>query len=572
MVPAKRLWLCAAILAILSGSALPLPAQTGADSLRRAARAAEAQYERTARFLAPGTFGGRGGKCDEVVGRFCLTFDSLSKPPERPERAQVGAARDQALATLQAFAAAAPGDVRAAGPLVRLLVEADRADEAAAVAERFASGTQDQLWAGWLSGLALHASGRDREAEASFRNALARAPRAERAAIISVDWLLEPGERRRLGRLPEAERERYLERFWRLADPAWLTPENEVWVEHVARQVEARLLADVPLVPGMLPWGHDLDELTVRYGAPIARERDWSSDSWSFIEHFDTSALAYAPEALRAAVLAPPLPGAAWLLESPTARSSHAPRAIGRVVPLAHQLTRFPAGDSMIVRLDAAAELDSAGPAAAVLVAWPWRGGPDTRAVTSVRARHAAVLLEVRVPRDSMVFGAEVFESRGRKLQRARYLLEPLEGGAVQLSDILLTRPVVDSSGGMTDFEPLTSSLVPAVTPVGIRVAFTGVSPGEPTTVDVSYTRADAPSPLARAGGWLGRTLGITAGQAPARVRWRAAARADATLHVNLVTPARPGLYYVQVIMHATAGTAVTRRLVRVEAGSAGAP
>lgn len=554
----------AAVLAVAS----PADAQSGTDALRRAARAAEARYERTARFLAPGTYRGRSGQCDEVVGRFCLTFDSTSKPPQQPERREVGEARERAVASQRAVLAADPGDLGAAGTLVRLLVEADRAEEAVAAARTFAAVSPDPVWSDRLEGFALHAAGRDSAAALLFERVLARLPAGEREAIESLDWLLTPAERKRVERLPGSLRAAYPDRFWRLADPMWLTTANEVRVAHMARHVHARLLARVPPVQGMLRWGRDLDELTVRYGAPVARERDYGSTEWSFIEHFDTAALAYAPESLLGDGLPPPAPGAPWPLKSPSARSSHAPPAISRATPLAHQLTRFPAGDSMRLRLDARAAIGG-GTGTALLAAWVWQSRDEFRKSMPVGGDTVAITLELVVPRDSVVYGAEVYEPAARVLQRARHFAAALPRGPLQLSDVLLTEPAPDSAGPAGQPPALTSLLLPSNGLVGVLVAVHGVQPGELMEVEVSFARADSPSLLARAVGWAGRQLGLARESRPPRVRWHEPAAGSGEVRVNVRVPARRGLYFVQVAIRAAAGEASNSRLIRVVSASA---
>src|SRR5690606_13805679 len=101
---------------------------------------------------------------------------------------------------------------------------------------------------------------------------------------------------------------------------------------------------------------------TLRYGVPVGRERDVSS--WTLdvrmIEHFDPDQLAYVPERLRTRGLGEaPLPGEPTPLENPRARSGYAPLTIRRLLPFAHQVTRFPAGDSVVLRVDGALALDS---------------------------------------------------------------------------------------------------------------------------------------------------------------------------------------------------------------------
>jgi hypothetical protein len=332
--------------------------------------------------------------------------------------------------------------------------------------------------------------------------------------------------------------------------------------------VHARLLARVPQVTGMLRWGRDLDQLTVRYGAPVARERDYGSTEWSFIEHFDTAALAYAPESLLGDGLPPPVPGGPWPLKAPSARSSHAPPAIHAASPLSHQLTRYPAGDSMRLRLDARAAKVGGG-ATALLTAWAWQAGHEFRTTAPVGGDTATITLELVVPRDSMVYGAEVFEPAARVLQQARHAIGSLPRGPLQLSDVLLTQPASDSAGAGGQPPALTSLLLPGSSLVGVVVAVQGVQTGELMEVEVSFPRADSPSLLAKAVGWAGRQLGLAGESRPTRVRWQEPGSGSGEVRVNVRAPARRGLYFVQVAVRAAAGEASTRRLVRVVSASA---
>jgi len=580
LVPIKPFYMTiSAFIGLLLASA-PLPAQDSAAALYSAARSAEARYERMARWLAPGTYRGSSDRCGEVVGRFCLTFDTLSKPPTAPERREVSEARARALTALRSFAAHAPGDLRAAGPLVRLLVEARQPEEAVSVAASFASQGSDPQWGDWLHGYALHAAGRDSAAAARFRRALERATAQERERITSIEWLLSSSEWKRVRSLPDSARAAYVERFWRVADPMWQTAVNATWVAHVARHVETRLLERMPTVQGMMSWGDDLAELTVRYGRPIARERNLYnaqqglSSGLSMIEHFDTTALAYAPEALLQDGLPGVPPGARWPLRAPDARSGHSPPALRRTYPLEHQLTRIPRGENMLVRLDARVPADSGGAAGAhtLLAARSWRGDSLASASGALGAESGEFTLEIAVPRDTLLVAAEVFDPASRTLQRLRQGLEPLPRGDVELSDILLTRPLPDSSDSEERAPALTSLLLTPSRNVGVRVEMAGVQAGEQVAVEVSFVRADAPSLLARAIGWAGRRLGVTGDVSPPRVRWNSIAGEPAVLQVNLASPERPGSYFVEVLVRSPRGEAATRRLVRVvsaaEAGS----
>ncbi len=94
-------------------------ASAEAERHKRAARKAEAEYESRARRLAPATVGSGGGECDEIVGRFCLRFDTGDPRPIPPEVPRVVQARRDAVETLRRAFSAMPGDLRIAGSLVR---------------------------------------------------------------------------------------------------------------------------------------------------------------------------------------------------------------------------------------------------------------------------------------------------------------------------------------------------------------------------------------------------------------------------------------------------------------------
>src|SRR5690606_24560623 len=133
--------------------------------------------------------------------------------------------------------------------------------------------------------------------------------------------------------------------------------------EHIFRHVYGRILERAPVVHGMVRWGDDLQQLTVRYGAPYSRSRTRGTimREGSLIDHFDPEQLAYLPEdLLTRGPPPPPLPGETWPLENPRSRSGHAPVGVRKLIPLDHQLTVFPHGDAWLVRVDAAMPLDSA--------------------------------------------------------------------------------------------------------------------------------------------------------------------------------------------------------------------
>jgi hypothetical protein len=104
-------------------------------------------------------------------------------------------------------------------------------------------------------------------------------------------------------------------------------------------------------------WGDDLDQLTVRYGAPASRAQvrgNRAFEASGFVEYYDTAQRAYSPERwLSDGFPQPPLPGEPPPLYATRSRSGYALRTVHRVLDLPHQLTRFVAGDDVVLRVDA---------------------------------------------------------------------------------------------------------------------------------------------------------------------------------------------------------------------------
>jgi hypothetical protein len=580
---------------LLSTQVVPaLPPDT-VSRMRAQARSAEARFERLARNLAPYTWGAPAyaSTCDEIVGRFCLRFDSaaVSTRPTTPEVGRVIDERREAVETLRRYFSVAPSERSAAGPLVRLLILDDRASEAVSVARAFAALSSDTLWAHLLLGLALNAHGAPEEAEREFVSALMTMDDRTRRDWTEPEWLLHAGEQRRVRRLSGAERAEYERRFWIVSDPLWLTNANERWVEHMSRHVEARLLAQVPVVAGMLRWGRDLDELTVRYGTPSSRSQVRSNnlrDASSFIEYFDTAQRAYSPDRwLEDGMPPPPFPGEKPFLYTSRARSGYALRTVHRLVDLPHQVTRFLSGDSVIVRVDGAlVRPDKPDPPAAGTKPRVGLFAYDsafTRRVQAVRdgpawdADTVSFTLSVRAPPGSFIYSVEALDSAAAFAARARYSLDAFipEDGPV-VSDLLVGAPfgsVLPNSRTDPQLRPLHTLIVPMGSSLGLyaevyRVAATGP---EAVRLEFALEPAEGPGLLTQFARWIGRAVGLVQPETDPRVAWRE--EVEAGVHpvaVNLpVEPRRPGRYTLtlRVTDLGTGRTAETRRALLILAG-----
>ncbi len=316
-------WLLIALMAPVQMA--PTIPEDSLEEIRSVARRAEASFERLARRMAPVRLGGSdGSRCDEIVGRFCLIYDSGSLPEPEPEPGRVIDARRAAIEALRHAFSYLPADFETAAPLVRYLVEDERAVEAVSAARMFALVTSDSIWGPLLLGFALHAAGNDTAAAQQFDAALGRIEQEEADHIRDVECLLGAGDRARYDDLDEGAQRGFEARLWALADPLYLTPGNERRNEHISRHVWSRILARTPIVTDMVRWGSDLEQLTVRYGTPTSRTRSPGVGlrEGGLTEHYGPDQLAYVPEDLLTRGYPPtPLPDAPWELANTHSRS-----------------------------------------------------------------------------------------------------------------------------------------------------------------------------------------------------------------------------------------------------------
>ena len=559
------------------------------EAIRRAARRAEARFERLSRQLAPLQWGSSSGSdCDEIVGRFCLTYDSGRPPSPGPEAGRVTDARREAIEALRHAFSFEAHQLETAGPLVRYLVEDDRSAEAVSAARTYAALSGDSVWGPLLLGFAQHSAANDTAAERLFDEGLARLPAEDRRRIENVEWILAPDDRRAYKRMEPAARARAEARLWHHSDALFLTPGSEIRAEHIARRVWSRVLSMTPLVSDMVRWGEDLEQLTVRYGVPTARSRTSGSvyREGSLVEHFDPAQLSYVQAELLTRGPAPtPVAGETWSLEEPRSRSGYAPRSIRRLMALDHQITRFPVGDSVIVRVDGEFVLDSAasGQQRVVTGLWIQDAGTFTtlgeqRGSATVANDTARFALELPTGAGARLYSFEVFEPETRLGGRARYVtdIDPPSDGLL-VSDPLIARAFAENAPPThrrdAELHPLGRLVVEPGAQVGLYAEASGLeraARGERLyRVELSIRRADRAAFPARALSWLGRRLGLSGERVPPRVAWngRVEGAGPAVLAVNLGLEDLPeGLHAVALTLtDLVAGTTATStKVIRI--------
>lgn len=565
-----------------------LPADS-IERIRRTARNAEARFERLLRTLAPLRWGSSPGtQCDEIVGRFCLTYDSEALPTPEPEAPRVRDARREAIEALRLAFSYEADRLATTRPLVRYLVEDDRATEAVSAARTYDALTGDTVWGPLLLGFALHALAEDTAAERLFDLGLSRFDPEERRRIRDLDWIVSVRDRGFYRGLDDEARRRSEARLWRHADPLYLTPGNERRAEHLSRHVWSRILGMTPIVAGMPRWGRDLEELTVRYGVPMARTRTRGVGlrEGGLTEHYDPDALAFIQEDLLSRGPAPtPPPGERWGLEHPRARSSFAPRTLRRLIPLPHQVTRFPNEDRTTVRIDGVLELDSLARGAAVARTGLWL--LDEFTMTTLDSVAGSVLVrgdslrfhhEVEALPGGRLYSLEALEEESGLGGRARYALDLEEppGSAPIVSDPLLARPFGGRlPEGREDprLAPHGELVLAAGDTVGLYAEALRLRPDAEGIrhfrVDLSVRRADRAAFPARAVAWIGRRLGLGSAPQPPRVVWedRWEAVEPAIIAIDLPLADLPGgLHAVELSVTdlLTGAETTTRKLVRI--------
>lgn len=543
------------VLALFVGAAPPGARAQDAERVLREARAEQARFERVRRSHLPWAWGGGSGECDERIGRFCLTHgrdeDDWVPPPEAPE---IVAARDRLLGHLEEAAHRLPTDGWIAGQRVRYLMEAGqpRAAIGAAIVCRAAA-----WWCSALAGFAYHYAGEPAAADSAFSAALAEMPPEVRDQWTDLSPLLEGRSQRAYRRLAGAERERFAERYWRLGDPLYSRPGNELRSEHLSRNVWD-FLQDRARSAENLAWGSDLREILLRYGWPAGwervRERPGSLSPPSLVSHYSNAArnLAPPPEPLLDGELA----GGEWDAETDRPRTGYglplADSLARWIDSLDHQFAVFRRGDSVLVAAAYALPADSLPAGARVDAALALaRGDGEAPLVSRFPAGAGRGATHLVAPPGPLLLSLEVLSEDARRAARARRGVRapPLEPGLIAVSDLLLLRSA----------DALPDSLPPAL--LEARES-TRVRPGERMGVywEVYGLPRERPSALTMSlrlldpgGGWLRRLAeqaGLRSREEPVRLSWQEQAIPAPYLGRSLaiqIPEVKPGEYLLEL-------------------------
>jgi hypothetical protein len=369
------------------------------------------------------------------------------------------------------------------------------------------------------------ARGGDTEAaERLFQAALDLMHEDERCRWTDLSDLLEEPLRRRYRALSCDERAGFDARVWWLAQPLWSLAGNDRRTEHYARLTLARLLEHARSPYGL--WGDDSHEMIVRYGWPLAWERDDGGGTREpvAIGHEPEPSYHFVPDAFAFDErTAGDEPGG---LDWKAARERYAPGYAARFRLLEPAFATFRRGESTLVvgtydvsrdtlyrraRPDAALVLARDERSAAVVVRQNDAGASGVL-VAVAPWQPAMVTLELRAPE----------AGAAARVRERPPTLSP-SAGAVALSGILLFEPADTLPAGLAN--ALTRPHVGGVARgerIGLYWEAYGLAPGEDIATAVTVTP--------ERNSWLRRvaaTLRLAPRKGSVRVEWREGARLE---------------------------------------------
>ncbi len=318
------------------------------ESVLANVRGQQRRFERTRRRHFPSGYL-RVGRCDEHIGRFCLTYDEDEDWESAPEPPEVSLSRRALLDSLDAASGSFPGDSWILGQRVRYLIESGATHQAFDIAA--SCKLEDRSWCQALAGYALHAAEAFGDSEVWFDRALAGMTGEEGCRWTDLAPILRGKNRGRYTETSCVDRADFESLFWTLADPLWLVPGNERRTEHLSRWVLDRLQEDSDSGYGSR-WGRDLREILLRFGWPggwdVGRRRYPGLRTEEAIQaHRSPKAQEFTPRAEWVYEAGHPAPDA-WELDPDRPRATWLP-PYGPVGELEHQLARFRRGDSLLI-------------------------------------------------------------------------------------------------------------------------------------------------------------------------------------------------------------------------------
>ncbi len=530
------------------------------------ARSQQDQFERNHRSGLRFYNGGADAKCDvDFGGNLCYWNNNGDVPPP-DERNDAKLERLELLQTLSRAHAADPNDDWVSGMRVRYAIEAGQLDTAA-IAANTCAGTA--WWCSALQGLAAHIANKHELSARAYARALSQMPGAQRCEWTDLTWWLEAPSQVTYKAIPCDSRAAQNERIFRLAQPLWLLPANDVSNELYSRWTISRVHS-LGRIPYDMGFGRNILESQVRYGWPEA----WSIQNGgvadprppSIIGHEPTPSYDFMPSA---AVLDKPIGAtdADWKLRDPKARMRYSPRFGVGYGALPSQFARFRRGDSTLVaggyRMTRDLEMGRAPYVAALTF-----DGFDGRAPRQIRKDSAAAAsaLLLNMGTSPMLASLEVLAPASRRAARVRETLQPLARD-VRLSDYLVLvrgdpspAPTLETNAR----NAYGSLQIEGGTALGLYwEIYRTVSVGTPLAVSLKATRVGA-SFMQK----LGSSIGLSKAVTPVSIRFTDNGRPDGGFGRSLTLnfPSVPdGEYQLALVVTGGGMSDSTTRIIRVK-------
>ena len=533
------------------------------DQARQAQEAFEGTHRQGLRFYN----GGADATCEEAISRICYWNNNGDVPPPA-ERNDARIERLQLIEILERAYNASHSDDWVAGMLVRYDIEADRPDSALKAA-RACNGTG--WWCSALQGLALHTLSQHAAAKVSFDRMLNTMPETMKCSWTEIAlWLSSDSSAQRAYRArPCAERMKGDERLFRLAQPLWSLPANDLYNELLARHTMSEIHS-FGRIPYDLTWGNDLLESQVRYGWPV----NWSVQNGgvadprppSVIGHEPTPSYDFLPSqnALNNPFASTP---ADWNLDAKKARMRYAPRYASGFKTPPYQFARFRRGDTTVVagayRLVRELEMGRP-PYNAALVLDPLNGSAPIVVKRDSAPANAAML--ARIGNMPYMASVEVLAPTGKRATRARAAIEPLPASR-KVSDLLLltkgdpsSKPTLESATAIA----FGGAEIDGGSTIGLYwETYLAASPGAPVTTSIRALRVGA-SFLQR----MGSALKLSKAVQPVSQRIQDPGRPDGEpgRSIGLAWPEVPaGDYLLTLVVQNASGKDSTSQLIHVK-------
>lgn len=530
------------------------------------ARQAQDAFEQTHRQGLRFYNGGANATCEERMGNLCYWNNNGDVPPPA-ERSDARVERAQLVTILERAVAASPKDDWLIGMLVRYDIEADRPDSALKAA-RACGATA--WWCAALQGLSLHTLNEHVAARSAFDRMLTEMPDSLRCQWTQVSWWLsaDSAVQRAYRARPCDERIKSDAKFFRLAQPLWGLPANDLYNEVLARRT-ITAVHGMGRIPYDMVFGPEIVESQMRYGWPV----NWSVQNGgvmdptlpSVIGHEPTPSYDFTPSAT---VLANPLTAKIddWSFNRKKARMRYAPRYASGFGAPPYQFARFRRGDSTEIagayRLVRELEMGRA-PYNAAFVLDALDDTPPLVVKKDNASANAALL--ARIGMTPMVASLEVLAPNGKRAARARQAVEPLPKTRMVSDILLLTKgdpspqPSLETAAAIAFGGPE----IDAGTTIGLYWEnYLTVSPSTPGTTLIRATRVGA-SFMQR----LGSTFGLSKAVQPVSQRIQDPGRPDGQpgRSIALSWPSVPeGEYLLTLIVQNASGRDSTSTLIKV--------